>query len=417
MKSAKKSTPAWKRKAMVFLLGQGISLFGSQLVQMALIWHITLETSSGLWVTLLTLAAFLPQTIMSPFAGVWADRYDRKRIIILADAGIAAFTLLLAIFMMSGNTKEAALPVIVAVSVLRSLGSGIQTPAVNAMLPQLVPEEGLMKTNAINGSIQSFIQFIAPVAAGAVLAAGPIYNILLIDVLTAAAGIGILAYIKIPKHQTVKKADAASVFIEMKEGFLYTLRHRFLRRLLGTYGVYLFLSVPAGFLTALMIERTFGSHVLFLTVNETVGFAGALAGGLLLGATGGFKNRNKTFFLGALLYGIASFAVGFTSVFWVFAALMFVLGLTIPAAQSSVFTLVQEKTEPSMLGRVFSLVNVMYAGFMPLGVALFGPLSDVVRIQTLVVVCAVFVVVLAFSVVFSGMYYRAGVPVSSAKAE
>jgi DHA3 family macrolide efflux protein-like MFS transporter len=61
-----------------FLLSQGISLFGSQIVQMAVIWHVTLETSSGLWVTALTLAAFLPQMLMSLFGGVWADRTTEK---------------------------------------------------------------------------------------------------------------------------------------------------------------------------------------------------------------------------------------------------------------------------------------------------------------------------------------------------
>jgi DHA3 family macrolide efflux protein-like MFS transporter len=149
--------PKWWRKMMAFLISQGISLFGSQIVQMAVIWYVTLETSSGIWVTVLTLAAFLPQMIISLFAGVWADRYNRKRMIIAADAIIAVTTLLLAVFMMSGNVGEAALPAIILVSVVRSLGSGIHAPTVNAMIPQLVPEDGLMRVNGINGSIQSVV--------------------------------------------------------------------------------------------------------------------------------------------------------------------------------------------------------------------------------------------------------------------
>ena len=215
MNSDRKQKPKWRGKVTAFLIGQGVSLFGSQIVQMAIIWYVTLETSSGIWVTILTLAAFLPQMIMSLFAGVWADRYNRKRIIITADTMIAATTLLLAFFMMSGNAGEAALPAIIIVSAIRSLGSGIQTPTVNAMIPQIVPEDGLMRVNGINGSIQSVVQFVSPIAAGAIMAAGPIYNIMFIDVVTAIIGISILAFIKIPKHQMEERTEPASIFADI----------------------------------------------------------------------------------------------------------------------------------------------------------------------------------------------------------
>lgn len=400
MRSENTQQEQWRRKTAAFLAGQGISLFGSQLVQMALIWHVTLKTSSGVWVTVLTMAAFLPQMIMSLFGGVWADRYNRKHLIIASDAVIAVATLLLALFMMSRHTGEAALPAIIIVAAIRSLGSGVQMPAVNAVIPQIVPEEGLAKVNGINGSIQSAVQFVAPIAAGAIMSFGPIYNILFIDVITAAIGIGIVAPIQIPKHrqhQPAERTGSMSVFAEMKEGFSFTWNHRFLRRLLATYGAYIFLCVPSGFLTALMIKRTFGDSVMLLTINETVGFAGAFIGGLLLGATGGFKNRNTTLFLGMAVYGVASLAVGFAEVFWLFAGLMFLLGATIPAVQTAVFTLVQEKTDPSMTGRVFSLVNLMFTGFMPLGMAIFGPLADVLRIQTMVIACAILIILLSLN--------------------
>jgi len=398
----------WRGRGIAFLISQGITLFGSQIVQMAVIWYVTLETSSGLWVTVLTLAAFLPQMLVSLFAGVWADRYDRKRIIIISDTVIAATTLLLAFYMMSGNVGEAALPAIIAVCAVRSLGSGIQTPTVNAMLPQLVPEDELMRVNGINGSIQAMVQFVSPIAAGAIMAAGPIYNILMIDVATAVIGIGMLSVIRIQKYEPAEKKGSSSIYTEIREGLQYTWRHRFLRRMLAQYGAYIFLCVPSGFLTALMIQRTFGDSVILLTINETVGFAGALAGGLLLGATGGFRNRNKTFFLGALLYGFTSLAVGFTGIFWLFAVLMFFMGMTIPVVQSAVYTMVQEKTGQNMLGRVFSLLNVMFTGFMPLGMVIFGPLADRVRIQSMVIICAVFIILLAMGILFPRGFYREG---------
>lgn len=411
----KKQSPHWKGKVVPFLFGQGISLFGSQIVQMAIIWHVTLETSSGIWVTILTLASFLPQMLISPIAGVWTDRYSRKKIMILSDGAIAATTLLLALFMMPCDTGKAALPVIIIVSAIRSLGGGIHPPAVNAALPQIVPEDKLSRINGYNGMIQSIVQFVSPIAAGAIMSAGPIYNILFIDVSTAIIGIGILAMLKIPKHQPASKTEKTSAFVEMREGFRFTWNNRFLRKLFATYGLYIFLCVPSGFLAALMIKRTFGDNIMFLTVNEAVGFAGSVLAGLLLGATGGFKNRVKTFFLGMLVYSAASLGIGLTNEFWLFAVLMFFIGLSIPAAQTSVFTLVQEKVEPSMMGRVFSLLNVMFSGFMPLGMAFFGPLADVVRIQTMVIVCAVPTILLAMNLLLSRDFYREGIQTPEAE--
>ena len=71
----------WKKKAGLFLTSQAVSLFGSSLVQYAIIWYITLETQSGVMTTLATLCGFIPQVLISLFAGVWADKYNKKKLI------------------------------------------------------------------------------------------------------------------------------------------------------------------------------------------------------------------------------------------------------------------------------------------------------------------------------------------------
>lgn len=95
-------TTNWKKNSILFLLSQSISLFGSSIVQYAIIWHITLTTGSGLMMTLSTLSGFLPQVFISLFAGVWADRYSKKFLIMVSDTAIALSTLVLAIFFLSG---------------------------------------------------------------------------------------------------------------------------------------------------------------------------------------------------------------------------------------------------------------------------------------------------------------------------
>src|SRR5688572_16338273 len=122
------------------------------LVQYAVMWHLTLTTKSGTVMALAALFGFLPQAIISIFGGVWADRLNRKVLIIVADAAIAVSTLALALFMLSGVDS---LWLIYATLVVRSMGAGIQTPAVSALIPQIVPAQHLMRVNGILGSIHS----------------------------------------------------------------------------------------------------------------------------------------------------------------------------------------------------------------------------------------------------------------------
>ncbi|MGO1277384.1 MAG: MFS transporter, partial [Cellulosimicrobium funkei] len=86
----------------MFLSGQTVSLFGSMLVQYAVMWHLTIETKSGSVLALSTLFGFLPQAVVSIFGGVWADRVNRKVLVIAADATIAVTTLALALLMLGG---------------------------------------------------------------------------------------------------------------------------------------------------------------------------------------------------------------------------------------------------------------------------------------------------------------------------
>ncbi|HOH47458.1 MAG TPA: MFS transporter, partial [Candidatus Cloacimonadota bacterium] len=141
-KTDSKRTSLFSRKVILFLISQNLSLFGSSVVGFAIIWHITLETSSGTWLMLGTLTTMIPQVLVSLWGGVWADRYNRKHLIMLSDSFVALATLGLALFYIAGFRQ---IWLLLAVSAVRALGSGVQTPAVNAIYPQLVPPEGLTR--------------------------------------------------------------------------------------------------------------------------------------------------------------------------------------------------------------------------------------------------------------------------------
>lgn len=403
-----KTSGKWKSKTSLFLISQCITLFGSSLVQFAIIWYVTFQTSSGVWMTILTLCSYLPQMLISFFAGVWTDRFNRKILINIADAVIALASLLLAFFILSGNKEEHILIAIVVVSVIRSLGTGVQTPAVNAILPQLVPEERLMKVNGINSSVQSMVQFAAPLIAGTILEWGSMNRILLIDVCTAMLGIIVLCLLKIPRHCEAGVQRNSSLIGDIKAGICYTFRNKFIGKTLLIYGIFIFLSVPSGFLTALMIERLFGASYLYLSVNEMAGFAGMMLGGLFIGFWGGFKNRCKSLAVGILFYGGFAVCLGLSKAFLLFTVFMFLISFSIPFVQSASMTILQEKVEQDMQGRVFSLMNIMFSGFMPLGMAVFGPLADLVPIDSMMITTGSILFVFAILIFLSKRYYQQG---------
>ena len=373
----------WKRKTILFLISQCITLFGSMIVQMSIIWYVTLKTSSGGWVAAFTICSYLPQFLISFFAGVWADRYSRKKLIILADGVITVATLVMFLVMPMISSDSILLSALLAVSIIRSVGAGIQTPAVNAVIPQLVPEEYLMKYNGLNATVQSIVQFAAPAVAGAVLSIGTFRATLFIDILTALVGIGLLSCVLLPKQEASN--ENVSVFSEIKAGIRYSFSDKLIGKILIVYGLYILLCVPAGFMAALLVSRVYGDVYWYLTAVELVGFAGMALGGVLMGVWGGFKSRIKTFALGLFVLSLMTIGMGISPYFIIYLVLMFVYSIALTMIQTATTTIIQEKADSSMQGRVFGLMGAMYSGFLPVGMAIFGPLADVMPLQWIIV--------------------------------
>lgn len=373
----------WKRKTVLFLASQCITLFGSMIVQMSIIWYVTLKTSSGGWVAAFTICSYLPQFLISFFAGVWADRYNRKKLIVLADGVITIATLIMFLVMPMISSDFVLLSALLVISIVRSIGAGVQTPAVNAVIPHLVPAEYLMKYNGINATIQSIVQFIAPAVAGTVLSIGTFRSTLFIDIVTALIGIGLLSCILLPKQEVAN--DNISVFSEIKAGIHYSFSDEMIGKILIVYGLFILLSVPAGFMSALLVSRVYGDVYWYLTAVELVGFAGMALGGVLMGMWGGFKSRFKTFAFGLLILSIMTIGMGITPYFVLYLAMMFVYSIALTIIQTATTTIIQENAQESMIGRVFGLMGAMYSGFLPVGMAVFGPLADVLLLQWVMV--------------------------------
>lgn len=372
---------AWQRSAAIFIASQTFSLFGSALVQYALFWYTTLETRSGFIMTVYILCGFVPTFLLSPFTGVLADRYDRKKLIMLADGLIALVTLALALVFMAGGKS---LTLIMIAAACRAVGAALQGPAVGAFLPQFVPQEHLTRVNGISGTIQALLTIVSPVLSGALLSVLPIQTVFFIDVITAAIAILILLFfLRIKPHAKATQAVQVTYFTDMKLGFSYIKNHRYLISFFSFLGVLLFLIAPAAFLTPLQVVRSFGSEIWRLTAIEIAFSGGMMIGGVLVSIRGGLKNRMHTMLLSALVMALCNAGLGIAGIFWLYLAVMVIYGIALPFFNTPAAVIIQEHVESDYIGRVFSINTMLFTSAMPLGMLLFGPLAEVVRIEWL----------------------------------
>jgi DHA3 family macrolide efflux protein-like MFS transporter len=369
----------WKRDIAIFLASQALSLFGSSLVQYALMWTVTLKTGSGAMMTLYIVCGFVPTLVMTPFGGVLADRFSRRKLIMLSDGMIALATLALAVLFSLGLD---AFWLVFLTAGVRALGAAVQQPAVGAIIPQIVPAEALTRVHGVNGSIQAAIMLASPIASGALMTLAPLQAVFFIDVGTAALAIAVLAaFLRVPPHAKAAAGSPTGYFEDLRLGFRYVKEHRYLVSFFGYFSVLIFLVTPSAFLTPLQVKRSFGPEVWRLTAIEIAFSLGMMAGGGLISAWGGFKNRIATMVLSNAVMGACAIGLGLVPAFWPYLAVMAFFGVALPFYNTPSAVLLQEHVEGDYMGRVMSIMSMLSTSIMPLGMLLFGPLAEVARIE------------------------------------
>lgn len=378
---------------------------GTMLVQYALTWYIALQTKSGIMATIAILAGFLPTFFLSPFGGVWADRYNRKTLIMLADSAIAVVTLLMA-FLFFINVRE--LYLIFLLMAVRALGTAVQTPAVNAFIPEIVPRDQLLRVSGITNIVQPIIMLISPMAGAALMSVLKIEYVFFVDVGTAAIAVAVLGSIK---HQRAGQEFAKkSLLTELLSGWRYVLRHKYLKLFIYYVAVFYIMVAPAAYLTQLQVVRTFHGTERELGVVGIAYSLGMILGGLLVSFWGGFKNRMRTLGVSALFVGCMVIMLGLAIDFWVYIACVVMAGLTIPLFNAPANVMLQERVEPEFIGRVFSLMGSISSITMPIAMLVFGPLADLVPIEALLLSTGPLLIVLGVLFLCSRTLTEAGWP-------
>lgn len=366
----------WKRTFFTIWSGQAFSLVGSAMVQFAIIWWLTSKTGSATVLSVSSLIAFLPQSILGPFVGPLIDRWSRKSIMIIADLSIAAASLLLAGAFLYGQPQVWQVYAILA---FRSIGTAFHMPAMLAATPMIVPEEELTRAAGYSQAVQSASNILAPALGAAAVGLLPMSAVMLIDVAGAVIACVALLMVSIPQPPPVAGDARGEGFLkETRFGLQVLARTRGLGLLILATALFTIVWMPVSSLFPLLVTGHFGGGVWHLSAVEMLFGGGMLVGSLALGVWGGTKRRVETITVSWAVMGLILIASGTLPKggFAWFAGLSAALGMAAPMFGGPFTALLQARVEPGVQGRVFSVIGSIMTIGTPLGLLIAGPAAD-----------------------------------------
>lgn len=376
----------WKPPFFTIWGGQALSLLGSQLVQFALIWYLTVETSSATVLATASLVGLVPHVVLGPIVGTLVDRWDRRRTMLIADGIITLATILLAVLF---ALDLVAIWHIYLVMFIRSLAGGFHGNAMGASTSLMVPVEHLTRIQGINQMLNGGLNVVAAPLGAILLEILPLQGILAIDIITAAFAILPLLFFRVPQPEKIERqakygAEQPSVWQDFKEGLRYMAGWPGLMLIALMAVTINFLLTPAFSLLPLLVKDYFGGGALELGWVNSASGIGVIVGGLILGVWGGFKKRKiVTTFFGLFGMGVGILVLSqapANSILWAIGAVL-IVGIMQPITNGPIGGVMQSRVEPDMQARVFSLLGSMAGGMSPIGLLLAGPISDRVGIQ------------------------------------
>ena len=382
----------WKLRFFTIFAGQALSLFGSSLVQFALVWYLARQTGSATLLATATLVAMLPQILLGPFAGTLVDRWNRRNVMIVADACIALATLVLVILFRSGAVRIWHIYILMC---LRSCGGAFHSPAMQASTSLMVPKAQLSRVSGMNQTLQGLITIVAAPAGALLIELFPMQGVLAIDIGTAIVAILPLFFFSIPQPRRADSVDGtnrtsatgpaakSSYFSDLRAGFAYVRSWPGLLVLIAMAMGINFLITPVSSLIPLLITKHFKQGAMQFGLMDSSFGIGMVVGGIALSAWGGFSKKIRTISMGIAGIGLSILLLGLApaSMFWMAIASMVLMGLALPFANGPISAIIQAVVAPEMQGRVMSLLISAATAMTPLSLAIIGPLADAVGLR------------------------------------
>lgn len=385
--------------------GQLISLLGSSIASFVIIWWITLETESPLYLAVASFAGLAPLVILMPFAGVLVDRWSRKAMIGVVDLlqAVATVALILLFWL-----NIVSIWLVLGLLTLRGIFQAFHNPAASAIVPLMVPREKLSRMNGVNYLLSGATTLIGPVVAALLLEVWRIDQILWIDAATFIIAVIPLLIIKIPSVRTNQDEDPtrSSFKKDFGEGLAFIKNARGLLPFIVLATALNFLLAPLSTLMPYYVRFDHLGDAPDLALVMAFFQGGILAGGLLMSVIKGFKKKMVAivFSVYVIFLGYAVVALTPTGLFWFMAVGGLIIGCCLPIANVSIQTIIQTVVPLKMLGRINSVIGALASAASPFGMILSGIIVEFTRTSNVYVVCAgLGMLTLTFSWFFTDM--------------
>jgi MFS transporter, DHA3 family, macrolide efflux protein len=370
---------------LAFFFGQHISLLGSSVVQFVIVWWITLETGSAWYLALASIAGFAPMILLTPFAGVWVDRYSRKLVIATFDFAQALSTILL-IFLFSYGIIS--IWFILAILIFRSCCQAFHQPAVGAIVPLMVPRDKLSRINGLEFVLNGIMTLLGPVIAALLLAFWGIDNVLWIDPATFVVAVIPLLLIAIPSVRM--EQEKTSFKKDFVGGLSFIKGARGLVPLIFMATALNFLLTPMSTLLPYFVKFVHHGDATDLALVMAAIQAGMFCGGILMTLAREIKRKMMAsavfIFICFVAYGLVAFSP--IGLFVFLGTCFFVMGFAIAPANVLFRTILQTSVPANILGRVNSVVSSLASMASPFGMAISGVVVGLTGTSNLFVSCA-----------------------------
>ncbi len=358
----------------ILWFSQSISTLGSSMTSFALILWVYQQKGTATSITLLAFFTYLPSVLFCFAAGTFADRWDKKKIMLVSDIVAAMGTVFVFVFYNAGTLEIWYLYI---VNLIISFMNAFQNPASNAAVSLLAPKEQYNRASGMQSFSNSLTTILTPVLAGAVLAFGGLRTVLIIDLATFVfAFVMLSAFIHIPKVCAEVHRDG--FWQSFGGGLRFLKQNKALLKIIAFFALINFFAYLTGYgiLPALILARSGGDNIIMGSVSSAVGI-GTLAGSIAVSLIKPPKSRTKVIFLAcgiSFLLCDIPWGISMSPVVWLLAG---VIGnFPIPFLSANLVTIMRVKVPMAMQGRVFAARDTLQFFTIPLGLLLSGTLAD-----------------------------------------
>lgn len=384
-----------------------ISRFGDSIDQIAYGWMVYTLTGSKLLMGTLFAVSAIPNIVLSPFSGVFADHFKKKKTIVICDLGRGLVVMLTAILFGLGYLRTWHL---FAFTIMNSSLETFSSPARASIMPLILNKDQFLSANALSSSVSSFAQLIGLGAAGFLIATIDISGAILIDALTFFIS-AILIFLMVVKGdvKSDRKLDTKTYVTDLSEGFKYIIKNKLILLTVLAAMVVNFSLAPIGVLEPVYAKEILKSGPEVMSYLGIAMVTGIIISGILVGQFGSRFKKSLLITIGFVVLGASYTALSLPELvqfskqnaILIAVGLYFIFGLAIPPINATVGTYMLENTKQELLGRVSSLLTMVCLCAAPIGSALTGVIAEFTSISTIFISMGALVILVGLALLFN----------------